>query len=147
MGKNIIIDFFKKHKLSYIVGIIFMILTAYIQSFFPRVLGNTIDLLKTDNFTYHLVEIKIIYLLVIAMGTFISTYVYRNLIIVNARNLECHLRAKLFNHFQKLSPEFYNLRKTGDLISYAINNVSAVRMTLGTGDCNDNKYYICNYTN
>jgi len=131
MGKTIIIDFIKKHKISYIIGVCFMMLTAYIQSFFPRVLGNTIDILSTNNFSFKLVETKIMYILLIAIATFISTYAWRNLIVVNARNLECHLREKLFNHFQKLSPEFYNQKKTGDLISYAINDVSAVRMTLG----------------
>lgn len=108
-----------------------MLLTTYIQSLFPRVLGNTIDILKTDNFTFELVKIKIIYILLIAIGAFISTYSWRNLIVVNARDLECHLREKLYNHFQKLSPQFYNQRKTGDLIAYAINDISAVRMTLG----------------
>lgn len=131
MGKNIIIEFFKKHKTSYIIGIIFMMLTSYIQSFFPRVLGNTIDILGTNNFSFGLVKTKIIYILLIAIGTFVCTYAWRNLIVVNARNLECHLRAKLFNQFQKLSPEFYNQKKTGDLIAYAINDISAVRMTFG----------------
>jgi len=131
MGKNIIVEFFKKHKISYIIGFIFMMLTSYIQSPFPRVLGNTIDILSTNNFNFDLVRIKILYILLIATGTFISTYAWRNLIVVNARNLECYLRERLFNHFQKLSPEFYNQKKTGDLIAYAINDISAVRMTLG----------------
>ncbi|MBZ9623699.1 ABC transporter ATP-binding protein/permease [Clostridium sp. FP2] len=131
MGKSIIVDFIKKHKISYIIGILFMFLTSYIQSFFPRVLGDTIDILGRSNFNLSLVKIKIVYILLITTGTFISTYAWRNLIVVNGRNLECHLREKLYNHFQKLSPEFYNKRKTGDLIAYAINDISAVRMTLG----------------
>ncbi|MBZ9635089.1 ABC transporter ATP-binding protein [Clostridium sp. FP1] len=131
MGKSIIVDFIKKHKISYIIGILFMFLTSYIQSFFPRVLGDTIDILGRSNFNLSLVKIKIIYILLITTGTFISTYAWRNLIVVNGRNLECHLREKLYSHFQKLSPEFYNKRKTGDLIAYAINDISAVRMTLG----------------
>ncbi len=131
MAKNIIIVFFKKHKASYIIGIIFMLLASYIQSLFPRVLGNTIDILSLDNFSFELVKIQILYILLIALATFISTFTWRNLIIVNARNLECHLREKLYIHFQKLSPEFYNKRKTGDLIAYSINDISAVRMALG----------------
>ncbi|MGV8981957.1 ABC transporter ATP-binding protein [Clostridium sp.] len=131
MGKSIIVEFIKKHKMSYIIGILFMLLSSFIQSFFPRVLGNTIDILRIDNFDFNKVKIKIAYILLIALGTFISTYIWRNLIIVNGRNLECHLREKLYNHFLKLSPEFYNKRKTGDLIAYAINDISAVRMTLG----------------
>jgi ATP-binding cassette subfamily B multidrug efflux pump len=131
LGKNIIVEFIKKHKVSYVIGILFMLLTSYIQSLFPRVLGDTIDILKTNNFAFDVVKTKIMYILLIALGTFISTYAWRNLIVVNARNLECHLREKLYGQFQKLSPEFYNQRKTGDLIAYAINDVSAVRMALG----------------
>lgn len=131
MGKGIIVEFIKKHKISYFIGIMFMFLTSYIQLFFPRILGDTIDILGRPNFTYNLVKIKIGYILLIALGTFISTYVWRSLIIVNARNFECSLREKLYVHFQKLSPEFYNKRKTGDLIAYPINDISAVRMTLG----------------
>lgn len=108
-----------------------MLLSSYIQSLFPRVLGNTIDILETNNFSFRIVKIRIIYILLIALATFISTFAWRNLIIVNARNLECHIREKLYNHFQKLSPEFYTKRKTGDLIAYAINDISAVRMALG----------------
>jgi len=108
-----------------------MMLTSYMQSLFPRVLGNTIDILSNNNFDFTIVKIKILYILLIALGTFISTYAWRNLIVVNARNLECYLRERLFNHFLKLSPEFYNQKKTGDLIAYAINDISAVRMTLG----------------
>lgn len=131
MGRKILINFIKERKVSYAIGIIFMLLTSYIQTLFPKVLGNTIDILKVDNFNTKLVYINICYIMFIAFGTFASTYIWRNLVIGNARNLECHLREKLFDHFQKLSPEFYNRKKTGDLIAYAINDISAVRMTFG----------------
>lgn len=131
MGKKILIDFIKKHKLSYIIGVFFMLLTSYIQTLFPKVLGNTIDILKKNNFSFGAVDKNIFYILIIAISAFITTYVWRNLVIGNARSIECYLREKLFTHFQKLPPEFYNRRKTGDLIAYAINDVSAVRMTFG----------------
>lgn len=131
MGKKIIIDFLKNHKVSYIVGIGFMFLTAYIQSLFPAVLGNTIDVLKISGFNFRDVKLNIMYMLLIAIGAFITTYAWRNFIVANARNLECHLREKLYDHLQRLSPEFYSKRKTGDLIAYAINDISAVRMTFG----------------
>ena len=128
---NIIINFIKKHKFSYLIGIVFMLLTSYIQSLFPLILGRTIDILKITNFSLWKVKENIFYLLLIAILTFITTYAWRNFIIVNARKLECSIREKLFDHFEKLSPEFYNKHKTGDLIAYAINDISAVRMTFG----------------
>ncbi|MEG6612465.1 ABC transporter ATP-binding protein [Pseudoclostridium thermosuccinogenes] len=131
MGKQIILTFLKKHKISYIIGIVFMLLTSYIQSLFPNVLGKTIDVLSMDGFETGVVMKYIALILLIALGTFITTYLWRNMVIVNARKLECHLREMLYNHFQKLSPEFYNKHATGDLIAYAINDISAIRMTLG----------------
>lgn len=131
MGRKLVINFMKEHKVSYFAGMIFMLLTSYIQTLFPKILGDTIDILKVDNFNKNSVYANIGYMMLIAFGTFASTYLWRNLIIANARNMECYLREKLFDHFQKLSPEFYNRRKTGDLIAYAINDISAVRMTFG----------------
>lgn len=131
MGKNIILSFIKSHKISYIIGVFFMLLTAYIQSLFPKVLGDTIDILKINNFSFSLVKLNVIYMLFIALGTFITTYGWRNFIVANARSLECHLREMLYCQLQKLSSEFYSKRKTGDLIAYAINDISAVRMTFG----------------
>lgn len=131
MGKKILINFIKEHLVSYSIGIVFMLLTSYIQTLFPKVLGNTIDILKVNNFNPKSVYINLVYIVLIAVGTFASTYAWRNLIIGNGRTLECYLRERLFDHFQKLSPEFYNKRKTGDLIAYAINDINAVRMTFG----------------
>jgi ATP-binding cassette subfamily B protein len=131
MKDNLILKFVKENKLTYFIGVIFMFLTSYIQSLFPNILGNTIDILKKDNFYTSSVKLNIIYLLLVAIATFITTYLWRNFVIVNARKLECSLRERLFDHFLTLSPDFYNNRKTGDLIAYAINDISAVRMTFG----------------
>ncbi|WP_407305593.1 ABC transporter ATP-binding protein [Desulfosporosinus sp. SB140] len=131
MGKTIIIGFIKDHKFSYIIGILFMLLSSYIQTLFPKVLGNTVDVLKNSGFHPNAVYVNIAYILLIAAGTFGCTYVWRNLVIRNGRSLECFLREKLFDQFQKLSPEFYSRRKTGDLIAYAINDINAVRQTFG----------------
>ncbi|MFL0193978.1 ABC transporter ATP-binding protein [Clostridium sp. WILCCON 0269] len=79
----------------------------------------------------NLVITNIFYILAIATGGFLCTYAWRNLIISNSRRLECELRETFFVHLQKLTPEFYSKRKTGDLIAYAINDISAIRMTFG----------------
>jgi len=108
-----------------------MILSSYVQALFPKILGKTIDLLKINGFNKSMVLKNIFYIILISIGSFAFTYIWRNLVIGNARKLECDLREALFSHFQKMSPEFYSKRKTGDLIAYAINDISAVRMTFG----------------
>lgn len=54
-------------------------------------------------------------------------------IIGNSRKLEYHLRKQLFDHLLTLSPNYFNTHKTGDLMSHATNDISAVRRALGFG--------------
>lgn len=131
MKNTIMLNFFYHHKLSYFIGILFMFLASYIQTLFPKVLGNTIDIMKVNGFDKHQVLINLLSILLIAIATFFSTFIWRNMVIGNSRKLECYLRENLFQHFQELSPEFYSKRKTGDLLAYAINDISAVRNTFG----------------
>ena len=50
-----------------------------------------------------------------------------------SRNIEYDIRSKFFKHLQGLSSNFYNERKTGDLMALATNDLNAVRMALGPG--------------
>ena len=130
-GIGVLRDFIRKNWVSYVCGIAVMLLASWVQTLFPDVLGNIIDLLKTPRFDRNAVYVQLGWILAITAGVFAFTLLWRNLIIGNARKLEYHLRELLFDQFQRLSPEFYNSRKTGDLIAYAINDINAVRMTFG----------------
>src|SRR5918995_2200972 len=62
---------------------------------------------------------------------------YSRALIFNAgRNVEYDLRNDLFAHLQKLPLSFYHARRTGDLMSRVINDISAVRVMLGPGVVN-----------
>jgi ATP-binding cassette subfamily B protein len=62
---------------------------------------------------------------------------YSRALIFNAgRNVEYDLRNDLFAHLQKLPLSFYQSRRTGDLMSRVINDISAVRVMLGPGILN-----------
>ena len=52
--KNMIFRFFIQHKFSYLVGILFMFLSAWIQTLFPTVLGEAIDTIESLNFTHQM---------------------------------------------------------------------------------------------
>lgn len=131
MKYKILVSFIKKHKYSYLTGILFMFVSSFVQSFFPKVLGTAIDMLRNPDFSKQKIFLQVGLMLGIALLTFAATYVWRICIIGNSRKLECTLREELYRHFQKLSPEFYRRRKTGELITYAINDIQAVRMAMG----------------
>lgn len=131
MNSSVLLRFFKTRKLSYFIGFMFMFAASFIQTLFPKVLGNAVDLMKDSGFETRRVLLQVLWMILIAAGVFACTFFWRNIIIANARNLECYFREELVRHLLKLSPSFYNKRKTGDLIAYAINDISAVRMTFG----------------
>ena len=133
MKDKVIVGFIKKNWIGYLLGIVFLVAYSYIQSLSPKLLGMIIDHLSqrpisTDKILYY-----ISLLMVVAFLAFFTRFTWRNYIIGNARNLECYLRQKLFSHFQTLPVQFYNNSKTGDLMAYAINDISAIRMAFGPG--------------
>jgi ATP-binding cassette subfamily B protein len=132
VGKNrIIIDFLRLYWFRYVLGILFIILSAYVQAYNPKLLGIIIDLLDSPAIDKQGVSYNLRLLILVAVIAFATRYTWRYFIVGNARNMECYLRQRLFRHFQGLPVQFYNNRKTGDLMAYAINDISAVRMTFG----------------
>lgn len=60
----------------------------------------------------------------------------RSIVFNTGRDVEYDLRNDLFAHLQKLPIAFYQSRRTGDLMSRVINDISAVRILLGPGILN-----------
>jgi ATP-binding cassette subfamily B protein len=69
--------------------------------------------------------------LVVVEGVF--RYRMRMVLIGISREIEYDLRNRLFRHFTRLSPRYYQQSRIGDLMSRATNDMSAVRMVLGPG--------------
>ncbi len=60
-------------------------------------------------------------------------YVMRQVLIGISREVEFELRNDLYAHFTRLPARYYQGHRTGDLMSRATNDLSAVRMVLGPG--------------
>lgn len=133
MKNRVIVDFIKKHWVGYILGISFMVLSSFILTLVPTILGKIIDFLENPSIDRNIVLRYTRYMVYAAFGTFLTRFVWRYFIMGNARKLECYMRQKLFEHFQSMSVSFYNRNKTGDLMAYAVNDISAVRQTFGPG--------------
>ena len=133
MRNKIVSEFLKKYWTNYLWGTIFLLLCVYIETLSPKYLGIIIDLLDVPVIGQRQVLRYIGRILLVALGTFATRFVWRYFIMGNARNMECFLRMKLFRHLQQMSVNFYNNRKTGDLMAYAINDIGAVRQSFGPG--------------
>jgi len=130
--KQILLNFAREHKWRYVAGFIFLIINSVITSLVPKIIGAITDSIAEAR-PASVIYKYVLLLLLSAFGTFIFRFIWRYLIIGNSRNLECHLRAKLFKHLQTLPVNFYNNNKTGDLVAYAINDIQATIRTLAFG--------------
>ncbi len=127
--------FLGRYGWIYLPGIAFLALSSYLQVLVPRQLGLVIDLLDRAGGMIDEVAVRqaLVGLLLIALAVFGARFAWRSLIMGNSRNLEKYLRERLFSHFLSLPTTFFQQRKTGDLMAYAINDIGAIRMTFGPG--------------
>ncbi|MCC6651080.1 MAG: ABC transporter ATP-binding protein [Candidatus Eisenbacteria bacterium] len=74
-----------------------------------------------------------IMLFAIAVFAGVFKYLMRQFIIAISRRLEYELRGELFEHLQTLDAPWLQSHRTGEVMSIATNDLSAVRMMLGPG--------------
>ncbi len=74
-------------------------------------------------------------LAMLAAGALILVFRFgwRTLCFGASRRVEYRLRQKLFGHLTRLSVNFFNAHKVGDLMAHATNDVQAVRMAFAMG--------------
>ena len=125
--------FLKLEKRRYIIGIIALSLVSVFNLIPPKVIGDIVDKIEAGNLTNSQLFINIIYLVLAAFIMYGLRYVWRVYIFGAAYNLGRILRFRLFQHFTKMSPSFYQKYRTGDLMAHATNDVNAVVMVAGGG--------------
>ncbi|KXG44010.1 ABC transporter ATP-binding protein [Tepidibacillus decaturensis] len=126
-------DFFIKHKWRYIIGIVWLIAVDVLQLILPKILGAFTDDLKNQSITTKSMILYGLSIIAVAFFMFLFRYLWRMYVMGTARFLEYKLRSDLFAHFQKLSTNYYNHHKVGDLMAHATNDINAVRMAAGPG--------------
>ena len=67
----------------------------------------------------------------LALAGGVCRFLMRRIIIGASREIELDLRNALFRHLQRLPPAWFQANRTGDLMSRATNDLSAVRMMAG----------------
>lgn len=123
--------FMRKYGWMYIPGILFLALNSRIATLAPTALGEAIGLLEQESPVAALVYRSALNIVLIALGVFVTRFIWRMFIIMNARRMEVFMREELFVKLQSLPVSFFAKQRSGDMMAYAINDVGAVRQTFG----------------
>lgn len=127
-----LIPYLKKYQAKIIIGATMVLLTNIVAVVSPWILRNAIDRLYLEVSR----DILLYYASLLIAASAVEglfRFLMRRILIGVSRNIEYDLRNDLFSHLQSLSPSFYQRNPTGDIMSRATNDLSAVRMVLGPG--------------
>lgn len=125
--------FFKLEKRRYLVGIVALVLVSVLNLIPPMVMGRVIDAITSGRLTQDDLLLHLFYLLLAAFGMYYLRYVWRMYILGTSYRLGQIMRSRLFEHFTKMSPAFYQSYRTGDLMAHATNDINALTRLAGGG--------------
>ena len=119
-----------KYRRDFAVGFACVLVTAAVALAGPWVLKYAVDDLGrgVDNAKIAFYAAAVVGLA--AVGGFFR-FIMRRIIIGASRDLEYDLRNDFFAHLQRLDLAYFQRHRTGDLMSRATNDLSAVRMMIG----------------
>ena len=125
--------FFRLEKKRYIIGILALILVAILNLVPPKVMGGVIDQVTSGELTQGQLLMSLFLLVLSAFAMYFLRYIWRMYILGTSYRLGQIMRFRLFDHFTKMSPSFYQKHRTGDLMAHATNDINALTRLAGAG--------------
>ncbi|HEX7056879.1 MAG TPA: ABC transporter ATP-binding protein [Bacilli bacterium] len=132
-GRKLIYNHIKAHLPLYVAAVASMAAANIVYAFFPKVLNLFTDDLQMGNLSREGIVFYSVLLLLIGGGYGVlfgaGQYVNHRL----GRKFEFNTRQELFRHFTTLSEHYFSQNGIGKLLSYVMNDVTAVRESIANG--------------
>ncbi|WBL13208.1 ABC transporter transmembrane domain-containing protein [Sutcliffiella sp. NC1] len=125
--------FFKSEKKAYAFGVILLAFVALLELVPPMIVGKTVDFIADGQVTTTLLVQLMLILLISALVVYGLRYLWRIMIFGASVRLARLLRNNLYKHFTKMSPNFYQRKRVGDLMAHSTNDIQAIQQTAGAG--------------
>lgn len=125
--------FFKEEKKKYISGVVLLALVSLMTLIPPYIVGVIVDHIEKQTLTKQILFNWIGVLLLVGLIIYILRFLWRVMIFGASIRLARKLRNQLYEHFTKMSPTFYQSKRTGDLMAHATNDIRAIEQTAGLG--------------
>lgn len=131
--------YFSKYKVRLILGLFISIGSRLFAVAVPKFIGDSVAIIEqyyqgevTSIATIkHQLIINILLIVGVALMAGFLMFLMRQTFIVVSRFIEFDLKNEIFNHYQKLSLNFYKTNRTGDLMNRIGEDVMKVRMYAG----------------
>ncbi len=127
-------QYIKRHRFQYIAGIITLFVVDFANLFIPQLTGTITDGLRGGTIDWAGVKQCLLLIFILGSTLAIGRFLWRYFLFGAARSIEKELRNEMFHHLEKMSVEYYNEHKTGDLMTRFTSDLNAVRMAIGPAD-------------
>ncbi len=125
-----LLPYIRRYRREYLLGFASLMVCSAMFSVAPRVLQFAVDDLYAGVTRAKLLRYSSLLLLIAGVAGYFR-YQMRRIIISASRGFEYDLRNDFFAHLERLPLSFFQTNRTGDLMSRATNDLSAVRMMIG----------------
>jgi len=125
--------FFGKRWPFFAVSVVLIAFTSFLNTIAPRMVGRVVDRIRDGTLDSATLYQTVWLLLGIAVTMYLTVYVWNNLLFGSAVLLDKMLRDRLFRHWTKMTPSFFQRNRSGELMALASNDIQAVSNTAGFG--------------
>lgn len=125
--------FFKENWRMYAVGIFFLFMTDLSHVIPPYMIGLFTNRVVDRTLTWQYLAIFLIILAALYLASYFFRYGWSTHIVKGAALLEKTLRQRLYDHYMEMDAAFYQKYRTGDLMSHASNDLSAIQRVASGG--------------
>lgn len=126
-----IMQYIRKHKWQYIAGIITLFVVDFANLYIPRITGTITDGLTAHTLDWNGVKVCLLGLLLLGLTLALGRFLWRFFLFGASRNIEKELRNDMFAHLEKMSVDYFNENKTGDLMTRFTSDLNAIRLAIG----------------
>ncbi|AZN39337.1 ATP-binding cassette domain-containing protein [Paenibacillus albus] len=125
--------FFKERWLYYAVAISLMTIVSLLQTVPPKMIGNTVDRIRSGNLTASQLSSTVLLLLGLSLLLYVLVFIWITTLYGNSVLIEKLLRGRFLAHLTRMTPSFFQRNNTGQLMALATNDILAIGNTAGYG--------------
>lgn len=126
-----ILQYLNKYKYRYFAGVLTLFIVDFTSLLVPKITGSVIDKLTANSINIKQIYIYILAILIVGLIIAIGRFFWRFFILGSARNIEKDIRNDMFKHLEKMSVEYFNEHKAGDLMTRFLSDLSVIRRAVG----------------
>ncbi|MBX3276413.1 MAG: ABC transporter ATP-binding protein [Acidobacteria bacterium] len=130
-GRAWLLASLKRYRGDLLRGTFFVLVSVVFGVFVPRFVGRAIDDLTSAGVSYSALARSVAMILGTSIVSGVFLYFQRRTLINMSRYIEYDLRQDFYGHLQRQPLEFFQSRRTGDLMARATNDLGAVRQIVG----------------